>query len=283
MCPESSTSRRPLWMAVATLCLAGAGLHGRASAQSEDRRVEARTVLVQPSGDDAELTARLARVVRARLEEIDAAGEIERSPLEWRDLQLAAGCTGEERDCYAEVAARLDADDLVVVRTESSPTDVVVELVRSSPTGVARALLHERGVDAERAVVHGIAPALRELYDLPEAPADLPPPRPRAELRGPVVLGAVSIAALAGAIGLAVASDASGVAWRTGSTATMHDVDLALDARQRAELEAIGADLLFASAGILATTAVVWMVSELTQGEAQVELVQGRLTTRWSL
>lgn len=268
-------------------CLAVVALlHASAAAQS-------RTAVIEPSGEDQQLNAALERAIRASLTELGVGGDIASSPLGWSDLQLAAGCHGEGTACFAEIAAQLGVAELVLASAEPTPDDCVVELVRWRDGHVERRVLHERGETARVAILRSVGPALRELYELPPLPPpEETPPLPRIappseagpspDVMGPIAIGAASLAALGAALAFTIASDASRTAWQTGPTGTMRDVDLTLAARDRAEAEAIAADVLFAAAAAGAVAATVWLVLELTH-RADAELARGWLAPRWSL
>ncbi len=248
--------------------------HGQASAQ-------ARTALVEPTSSEGPLARSLERVIRTRLSELAVGGEIESSPLVWRDLELAAGCVGEDAACYSVVAAQLGVDELVLASIDVSGEDCVVELVRWRAAGVSRRVLEAHGPRVRFAILDRVAPALRELYELPEAPRvettepvqiqapTVAPPARGVDPIGPITLGVVGLASVAAGLALMVAFDGSRAAWVSGPTSTMRDVDLLLDAHQRAERELLGAEIVFGVAAAAIVAAAVWLVVELTGAHDQ--------------
>jgi hypothetical protein len=248
-----------------------------------------RIAVLEPSGDDRQLSGPLERTIRTRLGELGIGGDIESSPLAWRDLALAAGCMQEDAACYAEVASQLGVDELLLASATSNDETCVVELGRWHDGTIARRTLREHGGAGRFAILDAVAPALRELYDLPPAPVIVAEPAPVVrhhdpDVAGPIVLGVVSLGLLGGGLALAFVADASRSAWQLGPTATVRDVDLTLDARDRAERELIAADVLFGAAAAGLTAAVVWLIVELTHGDdVEVDARSGRLSMRWAL
>lgn len=239
-------------------------------------RAQTRTAVIAPTSNDVVLAARVERVIRTRLSELVVAGDIESSPLSWRDLELATGCVGQDARCYTLVAEQLDVSELVLSSAECTADGCVLELVRWHGT-LDRRLVEEHGDHAALAVLDGIGPALRVLYGL--APAGVVAPAPERARRsmddvmGPIVFGAVGLAALGTAAALAVAGDASRTAFETGLTRTQSEVDATIGARERAEREIIAADVLFAVAGAAAVAAIVWLVVELT-GNSETDVAR---------
>jgi hypothetical protein len=264
-----------------SFCLITLMTAGHASAQL-------RTAVVEPSGDDLQLSRSLERVLRTRLDELAVGGELESSPLGWRDLELAAGCMGEDADCYAVVAAALGVDELVLASVEGGGDDYVLELVRWRASAVSRRVVHEQGTRARFAILDRVGPALRELYELP--PGEPLGERAAVDDRsgsvdptGPIVFGAVGLGSFAAGLALMMAFDASRAAWTTGPTESMSDVDVVLGARQRAERELVGAEVAFGIAAAALVTATVWLIVELTSPHGRERAASATLETGWRL
>ena len=247
---------------------------------------QTRTAVVARAGEDRALGARIERVIRHRLDEADVAGEIVSSPLAWGDLELITGCVGEDAECLALIAAQLDVTELLLASAECSAGNCVIELLRWGPAGIASRLLDEHGDQAQLAILGDLGDAIRALYDLPPAPIAERPAgsllvadRHSFDPTGPIVLGAIALAALGCAVAAAVAAGASRAAGQVGPTATRHEVDATVGARDRAQTETIAADVLFALAGAAAIAGVTWLIVEIARTSGNADAA--RALTGW--
>jgi len=249
--------------------------------------------VVGAPGPDPALDGAVLRVLRAQLAELQPDAALESSPLDWGDLQLAAGCMGADDECFAAVAAQLEVAEIVLSslsRADAASTEEAgwtLELLRFHSDGVAREVVVYAGERARRELLRRVPNAARALYGL--SPEALPPPLELEGDDGGISAGPYLLAggALAlGAVGAAFAVAASGSAdeWTEHAIETPQDVDQALAARDRAEQEAIAADALIVGASVALGVAVVWWIVEVASSSATSDAEARRSapgTWRW--
>ncbi|MBX3273054.1 MAG: hypothetical protein KF729_22515 [Sandaracinaceae bacterium] len=267
---------RALLLAPLVLALASAAAPARA---------QPRGVLLSPRlrGTDVEGVGHaLDRVLHAQLREHGVLELAATPALGIEDLQLAVGCVADSRDCFTAVATQLEVAVLVFLDVERAGSELVLTLsVYESGADEVRAVTRRVGGEgAEARALDEVDPMVRQVFGLPPPPegagdgvaparraagtserADEPPIVPL------VLLGAGAVA-LGVAVGLGVASQDTLSSYERLTVASPADVDAALALYDRAETEALAANVLFGVAAALAAGgAVAWIIMAATAGE----------------
>ena len=279
---------------VATCCWAAVLFASPSEAQAQPEGGAPSAALLH---DDESQT--LARLVRARVEELGVA-EVTTTPrLSLRDLQLSVGCLNASAECLDAVAGLLEVDGLLRVQVESTGARRVATLdwhaqgssaawrtvtAETDPEGTGTALL-----DSADGLV-------RELFDLPAAAprdASTPPPAARDHAPSeaslspwPLVLGGAALVAGGVAVVLGLLSRDAQQEWESAPVGSTADVDRALDRYEPAEAQARWANVGFVVAGALAAGALLWLTIDLASGEdaerATLSVGPTGATLRWT-
>lgn len=224
----------------------------------------------------------LARVARETLRR-HAVVELGATPaLGLEDLKLAVGCVADSAECFGAIAAQLAVEELVLLDVERAGEELVatISIYEAGASELRTATRRTRGESADGEALDQIDPMIRELYGLPDPdPAPEPdlPVAPIVERRSPVGfvgdLPAAPIALLAaGAVTFASGLTLGAVS--QGSTAeanartvdTSADVDAVLGLYERAEREALAANVLIPIGAALAAAGVVWWIAGVLEG-----------------
>ena len=196
-------------------------------------------------------------------------------------LQLAVGCVADSRDCFTAVARQLEVAVLVFLDVERAGSELVLTLsVYESGAAEVRSVTRRAGPEgAEARALDEIDPMVRQGFGLPPpaegagdgAPSAGPAPRPSGAASAeeppivPLVLLGAGAVALGIAIGIGVASQDTLSVYERVAVGSEADVDAALSLYERAETEALAANVLFGvGAALLAGGAVAWIVMAAT-------------------
>jgi hypothetical protein len=237
-----------------------------AAASAQDAQVTATILQSQRTGVDEGLGAAFDRTLRSRLDAlavVDSAGAVS---LDLEQIQLALGCMGETTECLSAVAAETGATIVVVpsLAQAGSTTQATVLVFDTRDSSMRRATREANGADAEAQLLGGTEGLLRELFGLPAAAVVEGPegPTPTVPVAGlspvPFVLIGVGAAALIGGIVAGVLSMNDADAYASAPGGTMQNVDALLSILSRAESEALAANILLITGGVLVAAGVVW-------------------------
>lgn len=244
---------------------------------------------------DAGLASALERVLRARLDALDVV-EVEGTPaLNLPDLQLAVGCVAETDACLAAVARQLEVDALVIPTIDRAGDALVasVEYFVAEGAETRRAVRRAEGERAPNELLAQVDPMVRELFDLPPPeepiePEELgidpdpgdgqarrePPPAPEPPPEEgvspvPFVVGGAGLAAVAGGVVFGLLSESSEGDWSDAPKNTMAQVDAAHELRERAEAQALVANVLLGVGGAAVVAGAALFVLELDGGDEE--------------
>ncbi len=221
------------------------------------------------------------RLLRERMQSLEAARIEAGVELDLEQVQLALGCMGETAQCLGAVASELHVDlvispSLAEVDGEwmaaatlfDARTNEVRRAVRRGPSaasllGSAESLLRE---------LFGLPPAATGSHDAGEGTGSAAPPAPGVS-PAPIVLIAVGGAALiAGAISAGLGAADAG-AYTSAAPMTSAEVDRAEATLSRAQTEYLVGDILLAGGAALAIGGVVWLLAAGREDGSSLALV----------
>jgi hypothetical protein len=248
---------------ILVVCLGALSMPALAQGQ-----VTATILQSQRTGVAEGLGAAFDRTLRSRLDAlhvVDTAGAV---ALDLEQIQLALGCMGETTECLAAVAAETQATIVVVpsLAQAGATTQATVLVFDTRDSSMRRATREAVGAAAEAELLGGTEGLLRELFGLPAAVAsegpDVTPPTthpPVAALSPvPFVFIGVGAAALIGGIIAGVLSSSDGDAYARAPIGTNAQADAALSILDRAQTEALAANILYIAGGALVAAGIVW-------------------------
>ncbi|MCB9598325.1 MAG: hypothetical protein H6719_36765 [Sandaracinaceae bacterium] len=262
-----------------------------ASAQASSRGV-----VLEPRlrGEDVDGVGHaLDRILHSRLV-VHGVFELAPTPaLGLEDMQLAVGCVADTAECLGAVASQLEVSTLVHLDVERAGSELLLTLSvfhvgSAAPRTVTRRI---GGEDAAARALDAIDPMVRDAFGLPPpddepeaaaAPADpwvspdAAPPATATSSGGdvpivPIVLLGAGAVALGVGFALGAVSQDSLSQYEATTIAGPTDVDVALGLYDRAQSEAIAADVLFGLGGaLLAAGVVVWIIEAVSGGDEAV-------------
>ncbi len=239
------------------------------TALAQGTPVTATILQSQRTGVTEGVGAAFDRTLRSRLDAlhvVDTAGAV---ALDLEQIQLALGCMGETAECLSAVAAETGVTIVIVpsLAQAGSTTQATVLLFDSRDSTLRRAVREARGDDASSQLLAGAEGLLRELFHLPASTAVVredhdgmtPPPPADAGLSPvPFVVIGVGAAGLIGGIIASVLSSGDADTYASGTSDTPEHIDAFLSALDRAQSEALAANVLYIAGGLLVAAGVVW-------------------------
>lgn len=203
----------------------------------------------------------IERVIRARIEPLGVVRVAGTPALGLNDLQLAVGCMGETNECLTAVAGQLEVDALLLPAVDRAGSETVVSVTFfDRRNGQSRRAV--RRAEQEADLLESVEGLLRELFGLPPAPVEPDPgtgPGPRPvrggggggiSLPGLIVAG-VGVLAVGGGVVFGLMAQSSEDEYATAPTMTPAEIDAAIEIRDRAETQALLANIFFAAGGAL--------------------------------
>jgi hypothetical protein len=243
------------------------------TAQGQDATA---AVLRPVAGPDTEagLVGAVERVLRAKLDELAPLTVTGTPNLELRDLQLAVGCMSEDDACLGSIAEQLGVSAIVVSHVDRAGDALVATITHFDTASGERTNATARA-QGENDLLERIDPAVRELFGLPEAERPVgeyerdEPETTRVVVEPsglsvlPFLVAGAGLAAGGVGVYFALKSRSSQQEYADAPIVTPDDVDAAIDLRDRAESEALLANVLFAVGGGLVALGATLLVIDL--------------------
>ena len=238
-------------------------LLGPAIAAAQDAPLTA--VLSSSVSDDSlrSTGGAIERVIRARIEPLGVVRVAGTPALGLADLQLAVGCMGETNECLTAVAGQLEVDALLLPSVDRAGEEFVVSVTFFDKRNGGRTTRAVRRAEQESELLESVDGLLRELFGLPPAPVGPETggggggeePRPvdgggGISIPGLIVAG-VGVAALGTGVVFGLMAQSSEDDYAGAPVGTDTEIDAAIEIRDRAESQALLANIMFAAGGAL--------------------------------
>jgi len=252
-----------------TCSLTGATAHADVLARAGAPGVLVITAPTKPRSAEADVT----EAVRDALAELTEVKLLPPSPLDLEAVQLAIDCTEESARCLAEIAARMEADIVIIPTLKTRAGSLELQLrcfiKNGSRDGVTTAMRRQAGTQLDSTLLDAVPGMLHEVLGLSASqaqPADeesepepvaVTEPQPAdddAQARvqvddaaglplGPMLLGGGGLALLTAGLVVGVMANASEDDYASRTIDTVEQAKRADAVRERGESEALAANV----------------------------------------